>query len=113
MKMVDTSYLIEAVAVASIVTFSLRALPFLIKGAVLRQKVILAIKSAMPYGIVTILAIYAIVSTKITSWQIAAGEALAISATVVLHLLKRNVILSIFGGTILYVLAINVPIARI
>jgi branched-subunit amino acid transport protein AzlD len=109
----ETSYLVEAVAVASIVTFSLRALPFLVKGAVLRQKVILAIKSAMPYGIVTILAIYAIVSTKFTSWQIGVGEALAISVTVILHLLRRNVLLSIFAGTIVYVLAINTPIARI
>lgn len=113
MKMGETSYLIEAVAVASIVTFSLRALPFLIKGAVLRQKLIFRIKNAMPYGIVTILAIYAIVSTKVTSWQVAAGEALAISVTVILHLLKRNVLLSIFAGTSIYVLAINIPIARI
>ncbi len=106
------TYLIEAVAVASAVTFSLRALPFFIKSLVLRQKLILAVRAAMPFGIVTILAIYAIVSTNVASWQIAISEAIAVAVTIGLHLLRRNVLLSIFGGTMIYVALVNLPIAR-
>ncbi|MDA8197549.1 MAG: hypothetical protein M0019_10160 [Actinomycetota bacterium] len=62
----DTYYL-EAIAVASVVTFLLRATPFLVKNFVLRRKLILGVRASMPYGIVTILAIYAIASTKVSS----------------------------------------------
>ncbi|MDA8276595.1 MAG: AzlD domain-containing protein [Actinomycetota bacterium] len=107
------TYLIEAIAVASMVTFSLRALPFLIKGFVLRQRVVLGVRAAMPYGIVTILAVYAITSTKVTSVQIALAETIAVAVTIALHLLRRNVLLSIFGGTLLYVVAVNLPLSRL
>jgi branched-subunit amino acid transport protein AzlD len=61
----------------------------------------------MPAGIMIILAVYTLRGVSVAEAPHGLPEAIALAATVVLHLWRRNAVLSILGGTALYMVLVG------
>jgi branched-subunit amino acid transport protein AzlD len=96
----DTAYLTSVVVLAAAVTWTLRALPFALLAPLRSSKVVPYLATSMPVGVMAILVVHTL--RDVPPYGAAVGIALA--ATVALHLWRRNVVLSIAGGTAVHVL---------
>ncbi|QYN35171.1 AzlD domain-containing protein [Pseudonocardia sp. DSM 110487] len=97
--MPDAAYLTSVVAIAAAVTWTLRALPFALLAPLRASKVVPYLAASMPAGVMAILVIHTL--RDVPPYGAAVGIALA--ATVALHVWRRNVVLSIAGGTAVHV----------
>lgn len=98
------------VAVMSLVTILLRFLPFL----VFRKKVppcITYLGRVLPPAIIGMLVIYCLKDTVITSAPFGLPELIAGVMVVLLQTWKRNALLSILCGTVVYMLLIQLVFA--
>ena len=104
----NTTMLLLTILVAAICTFATRAVPFVLFGGSKEPpKVILYLGKIMPVAILGILIIYGIGDFTVLPLSDIAPSLIAIAATALVHLWKRNVLLSISVGTIGYMLLIN------
>jgi len=97
------------VAVVAAVTIALRFLPFFIFGGKKETpKIVLYLGKVLPYAIMGMLVIYCLRS--ITTGGMGAGIAqlIACAVVVLLHLWKRNTLISIIGGTAVYMILVQV-----
>jgi len=104
----NTSRVILIIVVCGLCTFLERALPFLLFRGKLIPPVIKYLGKVLPMAIMTTLIIYGLRGINLelrSSWlpQIAASI-----VTVILHLWKRNSMLSIFGGTLCCMILVHV-----
>ena len=104
--MPDTSYLISAVAVASAVTWSLRAVPFTVLARLRASPAVAYLSARMPLGVMVILLVYSLRDLPVTSPMGLLPDVAALAATVSLHLWRRNAVLSIMAGTALHVVLV-------
>jgi branched-subunit amino acid transport protein AzlD len=107
----DPAYLVAAVVVAAAITWTLRALPFAALVPLRRSKVVPYLAATMPVGLMAILVVHTLRHTALTMPPYGAAVGLALIATVALHLWRRNVVLSIFGGTAVHVVLASVVFA--
>lgn len=101
--MPDAGYLIAAVATAAVITWALRALPFAALAPLRSSPLIAYLRTAMPVGVMVILAVYTLRDFSPHVPDRAWPTVLALAVTVALHLWRRNVLLSILGGTAVHV----------
>ena len=106
-----TGQAVAAVIVMALVTYLTRALPFLLFGRGGRPpKTVLYLGRVLPPAIIAMLIVYCLRSLRAASLFAPAGwlpQVIAVAAVVVLHLWKHNNLLSIFGGTILYMVLVQ------
>ena len=97
---VQTSVLIIAICAAC--TFFERLLPFTIfrKGKV--PAIIRYFGDILPTAIMATLVIYCLRSTDLTSLGGFIPQLIAVAVTALLHLWKRNTLISVLGGTMTY-----------
>ena len=96
------------VAVMAIVTMLLRFLPFLIFGGDRKTPpYILYLGKVLPEAVIGMLVIYCLREVSVTEMPFGLPELFAGAATVLLQVWRRNSVLSILGGTILYMLLIH------
>ena len=115
-----TGQAVASIAVMALVTFLTRALPFLLfdRGSA-PPKVVLYLGKVLPPAVIAMLIIYCLrnvsfsipadwtseaILSAMSTW---APQLAAAAAGVVLHLWKRNNLLSIFGGTVLYMVLVQ------
>ena len=106
--MVDVHHVSAVVAVSSAITWALRALPFALLAPMRRSAIVGYLSVRMPLGVMLILAAYTlrdVLNSPDTHRPLAAGLALTVS--IALHLWRRNVVLSIVGGTAVNVLIVS------
>lgn len=98
-------FIILLVAVA---TFSTRVVPFLIfpKGKEI-PKVVQYLGRVLTPAIIGMLVIYCLRETSVSAAPYGAPEAIAVAVTALLHVWKRNNLLSIGTGTVLYMFLIQ------
>ena len=98
-----------AIAVMAVVTFLTRALPFFLfdRGGK-PPKVVLYLGKYLPAGVIAMLIVYCQKGVRFTSTDQWLPALLACAAVVGLHLWKRNNMLSIMGGTIFYMVLVQV-----
>ena len=109
--MPDPSYVVVALAVAVAITVSLRALPFGMRS-VLRGSALLAdVERWMPLGAVTILAVYCLAAVDTAHAPYGVPQAAGVLATAGLHAWRRNIVLSILGGTVTCLVLTNLVLA--
>ena len=106
--MPETGYLIAVIAIGFVITFALRALPFVILQPLRDSRLVTAMALWMPAGILAILA----VSTLRSSIDADPGRllpaAIATGVTVAAHLLGgRRTLLSVGLGTVTFVALVN------
>jgi branched-subunit amino acid transport protein AzlD len=105
--MPSAGYLAASVAVAAVITFALRALPFALLARLRSAKAADFLARRLPAGIMLILVVYLLRDVTVFRPPYGIPEAVALSATVGLHLWRRSGALSILGGTALYVALVN------
>ncbi len=97
------------VAVVAVVTIALRFLPFFIFGGKKKTpEVILYLGKVLPYAIMGMLVVYCLRSIPTGSITAGLAQIFACFVVVVLHLWKRNTVLSIIGGTVVYMVLVQV-----
>lgn len=96
------------ILVIALVTMALRFLPFLIFGGNRQTpKFITYLGQVLPYAIMGMLVIYCLRGISFSSMPFGIPELLACALVVVLHLWKKNTLLSIIGGTVCYMLLVQ------
>ncbi len=103
-----TGYLLATILVAAVCTFATRAVPFVLFGGKKEPPaVILYLGKILPVAILGILIVYGIGDFTTLDRNDLAPKLIAVALTAVMHLWRRNVLLSISVGTIGYMLLIN------
>ncbi|MDO5806906.1 MAG: AzlD domain-containing protein [Lachnospiraceae bacterium] len=95
--------------VCGIVTAALRALPFLLFPAGKETPPLIRyLSGVLPSAVMGMLVVYCLKSVSITKAPHGLPEFLAIAAVVLVHKWKHNTLLSILGGTLLYMVLVQV-----
>ena len=93
------------VGVIALVTFLLRVLPFLIFGGKRRPPAFIGwLSSVLPFAVMGMLVVYCFKGISFTAAPFAIPELAATVLVVLLHVWRRNALLSIGGGTAAYML---------
>lgn len=96
------------IAVMALVTAGLRFLPFWIFGENRKTpKAITYLGKVLPYSIMGMLVVYCLRNISFASAPHGAPELIACAVVAALHLWKRNTLISIAGGTVCYMLLIQ------
>ena len=105
-----TSFLI--ILTVAVSTFATRVVPFLIfpKGKEI-PPVIRYLGKVLTPAVIGMLVIYCLRSTPVIQASHGIPEAIAVAVTALLHVWKRNNLLSIGAGTVLYMVLIQVVFA--
>ena len=106
--MPETLYAVAAIAVVSLVTWGLRAAPFLLFGSRPLPKTMRYLGKALPPAIMTVLVIYCLRNTAFDHPPFGIPELAACALEVLLQIVKKNMYLSIIAGTICYMVLIQV-----
>lgn len=102
LSMIDA---LTATLLTAVLMFLLRAFPFILFGKRNPPKILSFVEKFIPAMVIGVLILYCLNDPRYSTftsapWGIPAAA--GIVATVVLHLWKSNSMISIFGGTILY-----------
>lgn len=96
------------IAVVVLGTVTTRFLPFILFPATKTPpKFITYLGKVLPFAVVGLLVVYSLKDTAWTGGYFGAPELIAMGVVVLLHLWKRHMLLSIAGGTILYMLLLQ------
>lgn len=96
------------IAVMSAVTALIRFLPFIIfRGERKTPEYIIWMGKALPYAIMGMLVVYCLKSVSLLNAPYGAPEFVACLLTAALHVWKRNSLMSIGGGTLCYMLLVQ------
>ena len=96
------------IAVIAIVTIAIRFLPFLIFNEKRKTpKYIEYLSRVLPFAIMGMLVVYCLRNTLFISYPYGIPEIIACLVVVLLHLFKRNTLLSISSGTVCYMLLVQ------
>lgn len=99
---------IATIAIAAAVTAALRFLPFLIFGQNRKTPAIIAyLGQVLPFAIMGMLVVYCLKDVSLAAMPFGIPEAIGCAAVAGLHVWKRNTLLSIGGGTVLYMLLVQ------
>ena len=96
------------IAVIAVVTYLLRSLPFLVFSGGKTPAFVTYLGKVLPYAIMGMLVVYCLKDTTVLSWPYGIPELLACIVVVLLHLWRRNTLLSIAVGTACYMVLIQV-----
>ncbi len=104
----DFLYPVAVIGVVSIVTWALRAFPFLIFGSRPLPKMIRYLGKALPPAIMTVLVVYCLRNTSVRQSPYGIPELIACVLVVFLQATRKNMYLSIIAGTICYMILIRI-----
>lgn len=102
-----TIHAIILIAVMAIITFALRLLPFLVFGKKETPKFIVYLGKVLPYAMMGMLVVFCFKGVKVTQFPYGMPELIAGAITVVLHVWRRNTLISILCGTVSYMLLVQ------
>ena len=104
----NPSYTLAVLLVMALVTLLTRALPFLLFGRSDKQpRIILYLGHVLPPAIIAMLVVYCLQGVSFGAAADWVPALIASSAVVALHLWKKNNMLSIMGGTVLYLILVQ------
>lgn len=106
--MLSTKELIITISIIALITFATRIIPFIIfPDNKETPKYISYLGKVLSFAIIGMLIVYCLKDFSLLNYPNLLPELIAISAIVAIHLLKRNTLLSIGGGTILYMILVQ------
>ena len=107
-----TIYQLLQIAVIVACTVGMRFLPFLIfRGNKQLPGTISFLGTVLPYAIMGMLLVYCLKDVTLLAWPYGLPEMISILLVAGLHLWKRNTLISIFAGTVCYMLLVQVVFA--
>ena len=96
------------VVVVALVTMLTRFLPFLIfSGKKKTPAIITYLGKVLPFAIMGMLVVYCLKGVSLTAFPFGFPEFLGCAAVTLLHVWKRNTLLSIGAGTVCYMLLVQ------
>lgn len=96
------------VLIVALVTIALRFLPFLIFGENRKTPAVIAyLGKVLPYAVMSMLVVYCLKSISFTSAPFGIPELLGCAVVALLHIWKRNTLLSIGAGTVFYMVLVQ------
>lgn len=96
------------IAVIALVTAALRFLPFLLFGEKRQTPPLVAyLGQVLPFAIMGMLVIYCLKGVRLTAAPYGIPEAISCTVVALLHIWKRNTLLSIGAGTVCYMLLVQ------
>jgi len=99
---------IVTIALCVLGTMASRFLPFLLFGEKRpTPRYIAFLGKALPSAVFALLVVYCLKNVSLTSGTFGLPEGIAILATVLLHLWKRQMLVSVAGGTVVYMLLVQ------
>ena len=102
-----------SIALMALATALTRFLPFLIFGRGRKPpQAIEYLGRALPPAMLTLLVVYCLRGMDFTVFPFGLSEVLACGVVTALHLWKGNALLSIFGGTVVYMLLVQFAFAH-
>lgn len=102
-------YVLLAIFVSAAVTLMTRAVPFVLFGKERRQPAVIGyLGKVLAPAVMAMLVVYCLRNVSVFSFPYGLPELISVAAVVLLHLWKRNTMLSIVGGTALYMLCVQV-----
>lgn len=105
--MPSTTYILTAIGIAAAITFTLRLVPFGVKSVLKDNKLIADLATWIPMGAILILGIYVLAEIDYSSPATAMPYLIAAVVTIVLHLWRKNLALSLLLGTVTCVVLAN------
>ena len=103
----NTGHSILLIAIASGITFLIRAFPFLVFRKRQMPAFLKDIDVTIPTSILAVLVISCLQGPLPALGTEPIGEVIVIAGVVILHLWKRNTLLSVAAGTVLYMIFIR------
>ena len=104
----NTVHSLLIVAVMAVFTALTRFLPFLaFPEGRKRPKVITYLGTVLPYSLIGMLVVYCFKSVSVFAYPYCIPELLAVVLVTVLHIWKRNTLISVFGGVIFYMVLVQ------
>ena len=104
----NTIYPLAVIGVIAVVTWALRAFPFLLFGNRPLPKVIRYLGKALPPAIMTVLVIYCLRDISFSQSPFGIPELAACALVVILQAVRKNMYLSIIAGIVCYMVLIRV-----
>ncbi|SHH86943.1 Branched-chain amino acid transport protein AzlD [Sporobacter termitidis DSM 10068] len=102
---VQTLLTIGAVVLGTVIT---RFLPFILfSGGRRKSAYVDYLGKVLPYAAMGLLVVYCLKGVRFTAYPYGIPEAAAIAGIALLHLWKKNVLLSIGGGTMIYMVLVQ------
>lgn len=96
------------VAVAAAATFLTRVIPFAAFGKRKIPQTVDYLGRILPPAIIATLVVYCLRNVDFISGYHGAAEIIAVAVICVLHLWRRNTLLSVGGGTVVYMILVQV-----
>ena len=101
-------YAAAMIAVIALVTIALRFLPFLIFGENRKTPPLIAyLGQVLPYAIMAMLVVYCLKAVDFTAAPFGIPEIIGCAVVALLHIRKRNTLLSIGAGTVAYMFLVQ------
>lgn len=99
---------LSLILVMALVTAALRFLPFMIftKGRKVPE-VVAYLGRVLPYAVMAMLVVYCLKGISFVQMPFGLPELISVVLVVVLHVWKRNTLLSIIGGTVCYMVLVQ------
>ncbi len=96
------------IAVCALITAALRFIPFLIFGGKRKTpEFITYLGKVLPFAIMGMLVVFCLKNVSVTAYPHGIPELISVITVAALHIWKRNTLLSIVTGTVLYILLVN------
>ncbi len=106
--MSDMIYPVAAIGVIAVVTWALRAVPFLLFGSRPLPKTVKYLGRVLPPAIMTVLVVYCLRNTALRYSPYGIPELAACVLVVVLQIIRKNMYVSIIAGTACYMILLRV-----
>ena len=99
---------LSLILIMALVTAALRFLPFVIfsKGRKVPE-VVAYLGRVLPYAVMAMLVVYCLKGISFVKMPFGLPELISVVLVVVLHVWKRNTLLSIVGGTVCYMVLVQ------
>lgn len=95
------------IALAGIITYGSRRMPFFFFSDGRAPQIIIYLGKVLPSAMMALLIVYSLKDTNLSSFPYGLYEVIAVISVVALHRWKSNSLLSIFGGTAIYMLLVQ------
>ncbi|MDD2190320.1 MAG: AzlD domain-containing protein [Eubacteriales bacterium] len=100
------------IVVIAVITFALRAAPFVLFGGTgTTPKLITYLGNTLPPAVMGMLIIYCLRNVSILSSPFGLPELVGVAAVALLHLWRKNNLISILGGTVIYMVMVQLVFA--
>ncbi len=101
--MESTSYALSVMAALFVMVIATRSLPFIFTKFLKNSKTLKIIGQFLPDYIMLLLVIYEVGITHFTRYPYGIPAIIALGVLIIVHLLKRQMLLSILSGTAVYI----------